>query len=105
MMKKRKLLTFVLLFALSFTSLHAFVIDALDTHSCNVQEYVHEFSSSDTHIDGDICHIHAAFHTVVILSELSISLENITLNAVPHFFISSYEYTPYNTLFKPPVTL
>lgn len=105
-MKRRRLLTFVLLFALSFTSLHAFVIDALDTHSCNAQEYVHEFSSSETHIiDGDICHIHAAFHTVVILSELPIIFENTTLNAVPHFFVISYEYTPYNTLFKPPVTL
>ena len=105
MMKKRKLLTFVLLFALSFTSLHAFVIDALDTHSCNAHEYVQEFSAQDIPINGDICHIHAAFHTVVILSELSISLESMTLNAVPHFFINSYEYTPYNTLFKPPVTL
>jgi len=104
-MKRRKLLTFVLLFALSFTSLHAFVIDALDTHSCNAHEYVQEFSAQDIPINGDICHIHAAFHTVVILSEFSISLENTTLNAIPHFFISSYEYTPYNTLFKPPVTL
>ena len=31
---------------MSFTILHAYVIEALDTHPCHVSEYVHDFNDN-----------------------------------------------------------
>ena len=65
---KKNLLTLVLLFVMSFQVVHAFAIDILDTHKCQVSEYVEEFSQA-VHLDkpNDICNIHANFHLAFLI--------------------------------------
>ncbi len=102
-MKRKNLFVWLLLVLMTFNTLHAYVIDALDKHECGVSEYVHDFSTLDEHIDGDICHMHAAFHTNIILPESSIVLENDYFSHTPPFFGKIYSYTPYNNFLKPPI--
>ena len=102
-MKRRNLFIAILLLAISFNILHAYALDALDTHRCGISEYVHDFSTLDEHIDGDICHMHAAFHIDIILPESSIVLEDIYFSHTPPFFGKIYSYTPYNNFLKPPI--
>ncbi len=105
-MKRKDILIFLLLFAMGFNALHAYAIEMLDTHACEVSEYVHEFSyDADEHIDGDLCHIHAGFHTLVILSENNLFVELSKLSYTPHFHGKIYNYNPYNNFLKPPILL
>ncbi len=102
-MKRKNLFITILLLAMSFNTLHAYVIDALDTHKCGISEYVHDFSTIDEHIDGDICHIHAAFHTAFILQECKIVLETVYISHTPAFSAKIYNYNPRNNFLKPPI--
>jgi hypothetical protein len=104
-MKKKNLLVLLLLFAMSFNTLHAYVIDVLDTHACGVNEYAHDFSVADEKIDGDICHLHAAFHVNVILSESSITLESFYLSFTPSYIGKIYNYSAQKNFFRPPLKL
>ena len=99
-------MTFLLLLAMSFQVLHAFVIDALDTHSCAVSEYVTEFSQSiNDDFHGDICNIHSEFHNPFLLpQEIKIS-NKINISEEPFTTFSSYEFPPYDTTVKPPINL
>ncbi len=105
-MKKNRLLIFLLLLAMSFQVLHAFVIDALDTHSCKVSEYVIEFSQpiSDD-ITGDICNIHSSFHNVFLLPNWVQTVSKINISQKPFTTCFSYEFSPYNKIVKPPINL
>ncbi len=102
-MKRKNVLVLLMLFLLSFNMLHAYVLDVLETHKCGVPEYVHDFSVLDEHIDGDICHMHAAFHTACILQKNIIVLETSYRSHTPSFFGQIYTYTPYNNFLKPPI--
>ena len=90
---------------MSFQVLHAYVIDALDTHSCEVSEYVIEFSQpiSDD-ITGDICNIHAEFHTAFLIPQNTFLPKDCTLSEVPQSFIKIYEFTSNQNLLRPPRT-
>lgn len=69
-MKIRKLISIVLLAALSFSTMHAFAISFLDDDHCSVTEYVHEINAGSEHeIDGDVCDVHHEFHTLFLLPE------------------------------------
>ena len=102
-MKRKNLFIAILLFAMSFNTLHAYVIDTLDTNECGISEYVYDFSTVDEHIDGDICHIHAAFHTAFILHDHMIVLESVYISQRPAFSAKIYNYNPRNNFLKPPI--
>ena len=106
LMKKNKLLTFLLLLAMSFQVVHAFAIDALDTHSCEVSEYVVEFSQpiSDD-ITGDICNIHSEFHNTFLVPEQILIAQKVNFSQKPSTKLLSYEYTSYDKTVKPPINL
>ncbi len=103
---KKKILTFVLLLAMSFQVVHAFVIDALDTHACEVSEYVVEFSQpiSDD-ISGDICNIHSEFHNTFLVPPQMFLSHKITISEKPFSKLLSYEYISYDYTVKPPINL
>ena len=103
-MKKNRLFTFLLLIAMSFQVLHAFAIDALDTHACKVSEYVIEFSQpiSDD-ITGDICNIHAEFHIAFLIPEHVLVTQKVNISQKPSTKLLSYEYISYDNTVKPPI--
>ncbi|MCD6191019.1 MAG: hypothetical protein J7K14_05705 [Sulfurimonas sp.] len=104
-MKRKNILTFLLLLSMSFSIVHAYAIDMLDTHECHVSEYVEEFSQPiNDDISGDICNIHAAFHTSVIMPEnIVISKKNSSYEK-PQSFVKIYEYQSNENLLRPPRT-
>jgi len=105
-MKNNKLITLVLLLAISFSTLHAFAIDYLDTDSCNVSEYVEEISNESTHHDhesGDVCSVHYLFHTVFIVPSQQDLLSEISTEDKPLFMQASYTYDNLEDFLKPPI--
>ena len=90
---------------MSFQVVHAFAIDALDTHACEVSEYVVEFSQpiSDD-ITGDICNIHAEFHTAFLMPENVVLPRDTKVTQNPLTLIQIYEYTSNQNLLRPPRT-
>ena len=102
-MKNKKILTFLLLLAMSFQVLHAYVIDELDTHACAVSEYVLEFSQPVNFDEpNDICNIHSEFHiSFLVPKNLTLSQE-ISLQEQPFSHLVSYDYDATKTFLIPP---
>ncbi len=89
---------------MSFSVLHAFVIEALDTHACQVSEYVHDMSDqTEEFSEGDICHIDHFFHISFIIPELQIELCYQNFSQKPLSRNKIYEYSSYDNFLKPPI--
>ena len=103
-MKKIKLINLILLFALSFSALHAFAIDVLDSN-VHVAEYVSEISGEDENHDSkSICQIHHIFHTLFILPQnISLISEIKTLKVVLKSD-KKYNFSDSQKFFKPPIS-
>jgi len=105
-MKNNKLITFVLLFAISFSTLHAFAIDYLDTDQCNTSEYIAEFSNESTHHNyksGDICSVHYLFHAAFIIPVYNDFISDINSEDKPLSTQSIYTYNNLENFLKPPI--
>ena len=105
-MKKNKLLTLVLLFAISFSTLHAFAIDYLDTNSCNVGEYVEEIANESTHYNhksGDVCSVHYLFHTAFIIPAYQDFISEMSIEDKPLSKQVPYTYNRLKNFLKPPI--
>ena len=89
--------------SVTFNALHAFVIDAYDTHSCDVSAYVEEFSHTmQSEVSGDICKIHSAFHTPFLLpQELDIFHTHLQ-QAAPQSQEKTYISAETENFLKPP---
>ena len=89
---------------MSFQVLHAYAIDMLDTHECEVDEYVVEFSHpiSDD-MSGDICNIHSSFHIAFLVPEPINFPVNTDSPESPQTFIKSYDYDAPKTFLIPPI--
>ncbi len=102
-MKNKNVLTLVLLFVMSFQVVHAFAIDMLDTHQCQVSEYVDEFSSSgELEYDGDVCSIHASFHHSFLVPQNLELTQTQKLQEQPYSHLISYDYDATQTFLIPP---
>lgn len=102
-MKNKNILTLILLFVMSFQVVHAFAIDMLDTHECQVNEYVEEFTPSvEVDHSDDVCSICAAFHHSFIIPEYTFIKREILSRELPQAFIKSYNYNPTKNFLKPP---
>ncbi len=88
---------------MGFNVVHAYVIEALDTHPCQVSEYVHDVSGSSEIADDDICHLHHFFHIAYILPEIDVKLSHKTFDVKPYSNIRIYEYNSYDNFLKPPI--
>jgi hypothetical protein len=105
-MKKNKLLSLVLLFAISFSTLHAFAINYLDTDNCSASEYVEEIaneSSHHGHESGDVCSVHYLFHTAFIIPIYEGFISDIDTEDKPLSIQSSYTYNKLENFLKPPI--
>ena len=105
-MKTRKLISIVLLLAMSFSSLHAYAIDFLDEDHCSVSEYVQEIEMPhDGNIAGDICNIHHDFHTVFLLPETYLPVTHTVATEVNIHVALTHDFQSYKNFLKPPITL
>ncbi len=103
---KNRLLTFFLLCSICFNIAHAYVIEVLDTHSCQVSEYVHEVNDIENVVaDDDICHLHHFFHIAFILPETNVILSRENFAAKPYANNKKYEYNSTKNFLKPPIKL
>ncbi|MBA1433264.1 MAG: hypothetical protein FAF04_06695 [Epsilonproteobacteria bacterium] len=101
---KTRILTLFLLLAMSFSIGHAYVIEAFDTHPCQVSEYVHEIGDTTASATGeDICHLDHFFHIATILSEANFLFSRKSFAQQPHSNTKRYEYNSYNNFLKPPI--
>jgi len=88
---------------MSFSIVHAYAIEMLDTHQCHVGEYVQEFSQPiNDDVSEDICNIHYEFHTAFIIPESIKISQKITFNEALFSQIDKYDYTAYDNLLRPP---
>ena len=88
---------------MSFSIVHAYVIEALDTHPCQASEYVHDFNDNSDMENDDICHIHHFFHIVYILPDVYVELLHKNFGEKPSSNSKTYEYNSLNNLLKPPI--
>lgn len=105
-MKNNKLVTLVLLFAISFSTLHAYAIDFLDTDQCSASEYVEEIANASTHHDyksGDVCSVHYLFHMAFIIPVYKDFISDINREDKPLLTQSSYTYNTLENFLKPPI--
>lgn len=102
---KKQFLVWLLLVSIGFNALHAFVLDTLDTHPCGAKEYLHEIDGHVIAFDGDICHIHAAFHTPFILPHSPLKMHACTMHEIPAGEIDTYTFYFPSTFFRPPASL
>jgi len=105
-MKNKNILILVLLFVMSFQVLHAYAIDMLDTHECQVSEYIDEFSFNlADEYKNDVCSIHAGFHHSFIITEYTYLTADKLIKELPQTFIKSYDYDATQNFLKPPRTV
>ena len=101
---KNRLLTLFLLLSISFNIAHAYVIEALETHSCQVSEYVQECHDiKNTAADDDVYHLHHFFHIAFILPEIKRELSHKGFTHKPYSNTKTYEYNSYDNFLKPPI--
>ena len=103
-MIKNKMLTLVLLLAISFSTLHAFAIDYLDTDKCTTSEYVEEITNESSHHEnGDVCSVHYLFHTAFIIPPYQNFISEISAKDKPFSTQISYSYNNLENFLKPPI--
>lgn len=105
-MKRQRLIAIFLLFAMTFSSLHAFAIDLLDTDHCSTQHYVLELEQSPSaELHGDVCDIHHAFHVPFVLLETLHLFNTPTVAEIPLDTVLGHDFFSYDNFLKPPITL
>ncbi|MDF1875620.1 hypothetical protein JHD48_07720 [Sulfurimonas sp. SAG-AH-194-I05] len=67
-MKRKKLVSLVVLFVLSFSVVHEYAFAYFDDNHCTAVEYVSELETPSNH--GDICDIHFEYHQSFVLQQL-----------------------------------
>ena len=103
-MKKKNLFSLLLLFMMSFQVMHAYAINMIDTHACQVDEYIVEFSQPiNDDINSDICNIHSSFHIAFLVPESILFPLNTNSSESPQAFIKSYDYDAPKTFLIPPI--
>ena len=105
-MKTRKIVNILLLLAMSFSSLHAYAIDLLDSDHCEVSEYVQELSQpSDHDKSGDICQIHHEFHIAFVLPEVTVVPNEPQFSSAPISTLFKHDFQSQKNFLKPPIHL
>jgi len=105
-MNIQKMISIVLLMAMSFSSLHAYAITLLDEDHCSVTEYVQEIEqASSSEFSGDVCDVHHEFHILYLLPE-PLRVVNTIFNFDTEISAAeSYTFYLQNNVLQPPITL
>ena len=95
----------MLLFAISFTTLHAFSLNFLDTEHCSVDEYIQEIEYKNMdELSGDVCDIHHEFHLPFLLPTTSILPSHAKHSDVPQTYLHVHHFTSPQSFLKPPIS-
>ena len=103
-MKKNKFTAFLLVFMLSFSLAHSFVIEENHEHS-DVREWVAEFTHH-SHMDSEHNHdniLHCEFHNSYILAQNMLYFSNTKISLTPTFNPELYTYYKTDNFIKPPI--
>jgi len=100
-MKIKSIITLALLFAMSFSMVHEFVFAFHDDHPCTTTEYISEMERPSSF--GDICDIHFEYHQAYLLPQVSVFIQEKSINLLPLAKNDSYNFKTYLDFFKPPI--
>ena len=102
---KSRVITFLLLFAMSFNIAHAYVLESLDSHAYKVIQVTKKLDTQQSASTTDICQLDQFFHTLFLLPQTTPmqysdeeALVVIHRNSLTPFDI-------YNDILKPPKTI
>jgi len=100
-MKRKSLVTLVLLFVMSLSILHEYTFAMLDEEHCTFVEFAQEIAGP---VDkGDICDIHFEYHLAYILPNTQNLLQASNIDTKPIILKESYKFTPNLDFIKPPI--
>ncbi len=100
-MKIKNLITFVLLFVLSFSIVHEYVFTFMEDGHSSVSEYVCELETPPNY--GDICDIHFEYHQAYLLSD-TLKIADIEEYKSLNFLQEGmYSFHTNRELFRPPI--
>ena len=101
---KSRVVTFLVLFAMSFNVAHAYVLKSLDSHTCKVIHFTKMLDHQQSVSTTDICHLDQFFHTLFLLPQTTpFQYSNEEILVVIH----QNSLTPfdiYDGILKPPKT-
>jgi len=101
-MKIKSLITFSILFALSFSMVHEYAFAFYDDEHCNVAEYISEIEAPSSH--GDVCDIHFEYHQAFLLPQDTILPTNNDMNSKPVPAKDTYQFHVNLDFIKPPIS-
>ena len=102
-MNSKKIWLLLLLIAMSYSVVHDYTIDMLDSDKCSVEEYVSEHTNINPDTEGDICDVHFVYHLSYICP---IELSSLTsIKKEEDFFMHDELFFSWNNFnfFKPPI--
>lgn len=82
------LITFSILFAISFSITHEFTFTLLDEEKCTVTQFVNELNAP-TGVD-DLCDIHHEYHEALMFPQTNISIQK--LNKISELVLHHENY-------------
>ena len=104
----KKLISYILLIAISFSIAHGVVLDTHEDEHCSIQEFVAEFSEPVSHDDlheheNDTCDSHYIFHVSFLLPD---TFALFSLKREGFVFAPNFLFNPLFELdnsFRPPI--
>ena len=105
MTMQKRLLTLFLLLSISFNILHAYVIEAYDTHPCQVTGYIDEFHTPENVPTDDICHLHHFFHIAFILPEVILHVPKQHISKQYLLENKHFKNDSHQEFLKPPISI
>lgn len=97
----KKIVNFILLFVITFSTLHEYAYAAYDKDTCTVSEYVEEISFPSSH--DDMCDIHFEYHQAYLLPEVSPLAYNSNIDKNNKIINLAYNFKTNIEFFIPPI--
>jgi len=101
-MKPKSIITFSILFALSFSIMHEFAFAEFDENLCSVSEFVSELEAPSN--CGDICDIHYEYHQAYMFPQKTVSIQSVDKISELILKSESYNFLINLDLIIPPTT-
>ena len=101
-MKRKNLITLVLLFVMTLSILHEYTFAMFDDEHSTIKEYVSEISGPVQ--KGDICDIHYEYHLSYILPCKQTYPQTSILDLKPTMKQESYKFALNLDFIKPPIS-
>jgi|FLOH01.1.fsa_nt_gi hypothetical protein len=90
----------MLIFSISFSALHASMIDTFDKDHCSVSKFDQK---SELIFDGDICKSHCLFHSPMFLTLSTPFSFKISRSSKIQLSLKTYSFNHVDTFLKPPI--